>query len=50
MKNKYPKKNQTEHSFRKAPGYFQWDVIPGACVPYALYFGKVHFLTFVGLL
>ena len=28
-KNKYPQKDQTEHLFRKAPGNFTWDVIPG---------------------
>jgi hypothetical protein len=33
-KNKYPQKEQTEHSFRKARGYFTWDVIPGADCPY----------------
>ena len=32
--NKYTQKDQTEHLFRKAPGNFTWDVIPGACVPY----------------
>ena len=30
-----PKKDPTEHSFRNAPGYFTWDVIPGASGPYA---------------
>ena len=25
-----PKKDQTEHDFRKAPGNFTWDVIPEA--------------------
>jgi hypothetical protein len=30
----FSRPDQTERSFGKAPGYFSWDVIPGACVPY----------------
>ena len=45
IKSKYPQKEQTEHLFRKAPRYFQWDVIPGACIPYI----KQHFGSRVSL-
>ena len=34
IKNKYPQKDQTERLFRKAPGNFTCDVIPGASGPY----------------
>ena len=34
IQNKEPKKDQTEHLLRKAPGNFTWDVIPGANCPY----------------
>ena len=30
------RKDQSEHSFRKAPGNFTWDVIPGASGPYGV--------------
>jgi hypothetical protein len=33
-KNNYPQKNQYEHFFRKTPGNFQWEVIPGGSGPY----------------
>ena len=34
IKNKYPQKDQTEPFFRKTPGNFQWEVIPGGSGPY----------------
>ena len=34
IQNKYTQRDKTEHLFRKTPGNFTWDVIPGASGPY----------------
>ena len=33
-KNCGQESSENEHSYQKTPGYFQWDVAPGACAPY----------------
>ena len=39
-KNCGQESSENEHSYQKTPGYFQWDVIPGACAPYV---HQLHF-------
>ena len=42
-----PQKDQSEHSFKKAPGNFTWDVIPGASGPYInAYLARVVYFSY----
>jgi hypothetical protein len=50
LKQQTPQKDQTEHCLRKAPGYFTWDVTPGASGPNVhcrkFFHSPLHMLSF----